>query len=100
MRAAVLRGHASVPALEQSQPPVWARGGSLIELRAAPLTPLDLLCASGTSYLGESSLPSVPGVQRVALVLKSDTIAAGTMAGFSTSAVMGTGDGRLREFCS
>ena len=100
MRAAVLRGHASVPALEQWQPPVWARGESLIELRAAPLTPLDLLCASGTSYFGAPSLPYVPGVQGVGLVLKSDTIAAGTMAWFSTSAGMGPGDGSLREFCS
>src|ERR1700761_8544105 len=100
MRAAVLRGHASVPALEQWQPPVWARGESLIELRAAPLTPLDLLCASGTSYFGAPSLPYVPGVQGVGLVLKSDTIAAGAMAWFSTSEGMGPGDGSLREVCS
>src|SRR6201996_643220 len=100
MRAAVLRGHRSAPEVEQWQPPAPRSGESLIELRAAPITPLDLLCASGTSYFGPPTLPYVPGVQGVGLVVKSATVAAGTMAWFSTTAGMAPGDGSLRECCS
>ncbi len=100
MRAAVLRGHRSAPEVEQWQPPAPGPGESLIELRAAPITPLDLLCASGTSYFGPPALPYVPGVQGVGLVVKSATIPAGTMAWFSTTAGMAPGDGSLRECCS
>jgi NADPH:quinone reductase len=74
MRAAVLRGHRSAPEVEQWQPPQPGPGESLIELRAAPITPLDLLCASGTSYFGPPALPYVPGVQGVGLVVKSATV--------------------------
>ena len=71
MRAAVLRGHRSVPEVEQWQPPDPGPGEALVELRAAPITPLDLLCASGTSYFGPPELPYVPGVQGVGLVLNA-----------------------------
>ena len=37
-------------------------------MTAAPITPLDLLCASGTSYFGVPALPYVPGVQGVGVV--------------------------------
>src|ERR1700761_3112414 len=100
MRAAVLRGHRSAPEVEQWQPPTASPGESLIELRAAPITPLDLLCASGTSYFGPPALPYVPGVQGVGLVVKSASVQAGTMAWFSTTAGMAPGDGSLRECCS
>ena len=100
MRAAVLRGHRSAPEVEQWQPPAPVPGESLIELRAAPITPLDLLCASGTSYFGPPALPYVPGVQGVGLVVKSATVPAGTMAWFSTRAGLAPGDGSLRECCS
>ena len=56
MRAAVVRGHLGVPEVEQWQPPEPGPGEALIELRAAPITPLDLLCASGTSYFGPPEL--------------------------------------------
>src|ERR1700759_3473022 len=99
MRAAVLRGHRSAPEVEQWQPPEPGPGESLIELRAAPITPLDLLCASGTSYFGPPALPYVPGVQGVGLVVRSSTVPAGTMAASSTTPGVGPGDGSLRE-CS
>jgi NADPH:quinone reductase-like Zn-dependent oxidoreductase len=86
--------------VEQWQPPDPRPGEALIELRAAPITPLDLLCASGASYFGPPSLPYVPGVQGVGLVMKSATVPAGTMAWFSTTAGMAPGDGSLRECCS
>src|SRR5450755_773737 len=100
MRAAVLRGHRDAPQVEQWQPPGSAPGEALIELRAAPITPLDLLCASGTSYFGTPELPYVPGVQGVGLVLSSSSVPSGSMAWFSTRAGMGPGDGSLRECCS
>jgi NADPH:quinone reductase-like Zn-dependent oxidoreductase len=100
MRAAVLRGHRSAPRLEQWQPPASGPGEALIELRAAPITPLDLLCASGASYFGPPALPYVPGVQGVGLVMKSAQVPAGTMAWFCTTAGMAPGDGSLRECCS
>ncbi len=60
----------------------------LVEVTAAPITPLDLLCASGTSYFGVPATPYVPGVQGV-----------GTYAGrpvwFPTSAGMRPGDGSM-----
>jgi NADPH:quinone reductase len=100
MRAAVLRGHLSAPEVEQWQPPATGPGEALIELRAAPITPLDLLCASGESYFGPPDLPYVPGVQGVGLVMSSASVPAGTMAWFSTRAGMAPGDGSLRECCS
>jgi NADPH:quinone reductase-like Zn-dependent oxidoreductase len=100
MRAAVLRGHRSAPEVEQWQPPDVGPGEALVELRAAPITPLDLLCASGTSYFGPPELPYVPGVQGVGLVLNSTSVPSGTMAWFSTRAGMAPGDGSLRECCS
>ncbi len=97
MRAAVLREHGGAPAIEQREPPPGGPGEALIELRAAPITPLDLLCASGVSYFGRPELPYVPGVQGVGMVLESSDVPAGTMAWFSTAAGMAPGDGSLRE---
>ena len=100
MRAAVLRGHRGVPEVEQWQPPDPGPGEALVEMRAAPITPLDLLCASGTSYFGPPELPYVPGVQGVGLVLNAASVPSGSMAWFSTRAGMAPGDGSLRECCS
>jgi NADPH:quinone reductase len=100
MRAAVLRGHSGVPEVEQWQPPDPGPGEALVEMRAAPITPLDLLCASGTSYFGPPELPYVPGVQGVGLVLNAASVPSGSMAWFSTRAGMAPGDGSLRECCS
>ncbi|MEP6650239.1 MAG: zinc-binding alcohol dehydrogenase family protein [Lapillicoccus sp.] len=65
----------------------------------APVVPLDLLCASGTSYFGPPTLPYVPGVQGVGRVLRSSTLDEGTRVWFSTSAGMAPGDGSLAETC-
>jgi NADPH:quinone reductase-like Zn-dependent oxidoreductase len=62
-----------------------------VRVTAAPIVPLDLLCASGTSYFGPPPLPYVPGVQGVG-VLDS-----GARVFFSTSAGMAPGDGSLAE---
>src|SRR6201995_2618338 len=100
MRAAVLRGHRSAPEVEQWQPPGPGPGEGLIELRAGPIPPLGLPCATGAPDVGPPALPYVPGVQGVGLVVKSASVQAGTMAWFSTTAGMAPGDGSLRECCS
>ncbi|WP_430789573.1 quinone oxidoreductase family protein [Actinoplanes sp. G11-F43] len=56
---------------------------------AVPITPLDLLCASGTSYFGTPSTPYVPGVQGVG------TLPGGTPVWFATAAGMRPGDGAM-----
>jgi len=68
-------------------------------MTAAPVVPLDLLCASGTSYFGPPELPYVPGVQGVGRVETSSRLAAGTRVFVSTSAGMAPGDGSMAERC-
>ena len=43
-------------------------GESVVRVTAAPVVPLDLLCASGTPYSGRPAVPYVPGVQGVGVV--------------------------------
>ena len=52
--------------------------GVLVRITAAPVVPLDLLCASGTSYFGARTLPYVPGVQGVGEVVSGGGLAPGT----------------------
>ncbi|MCH6170020.1 quinone oxidoreductase family protein [Pseudonocardia alaniniphila] len=69
----------------------------VVAVRAAPITPLDLLCASGTSYFGRPATPYVPGVQGVGVVERGNgQIAPGTSVWFATSAGMRPGDGSMR----
>jgi NADPH:quinone reductase-like Zn-dependent oxidoreductase len=68
-------------------------------MTAAPVVPLDLLCASGTSYFGPPALPYVPGVQGVGRVESSSRLPAGTRVFVSTSAGMTAGDGSMAELC-
>ncbi|WP_204045275.1 quinone oxidoreductase family protein, partial [Acrocarpospora phusangensis] len=61
---------------------------------AAPITPLDVLCASGTSYFGQPALPYIPGVQGVG------RLADGTRVWFPTQAGMQPGDGSMADLCA
>ena len=72
----------------------------MVAVSVAPVVPLDLLCASGTSYFGEPALPYVPGVQGVGRVVRSPSLEAGTRVWFATSAGMAPGDGSLAETCA
>lgn len=76
------------PKLVGWEPPAPGPGEVLVEVLAAPITPLDLLCASGTSYFGVPATPYVPGVQ-----------GAGTcgdkLVWFPTAAGMRPGDGSM-----
>src|SRR5258707_4919647 len=99
MRAAVLHGHGRPP--EYGRPPVPRRaaGQALIRVSAAPVSPLDLLLASGTSYFGAPTLPYVPGTQGVGVIEQADTLTPGQRVWFSGSAGLAPGDGPLAELC-
>ena len=99
MRAAVLRRHGAPPEPGQRPVPRRQAGQALIRVTAAPINPLDLLCASGTSYFGAPALPYVPGTQGIGVTAESDTLPAGQRVWFSATAGMQPGDGSMAEFC-
>lgn len=91
MKAAVLTRYGTAPEPADRPDPVAGPGQELIRVTAAPIVPLDLLCATGTSYFGAPPLPYVPGVQGVGVT------GDGRRVFFSTSAGMKPGDGSLAE---
>lgn len=97
MRAAVLTEHGRPPVVTERPEPQSVDGFAVVRTTAAPITPLDVLCATGTSYFGAPALPYVPGVQGVGVVESSTTHAAGTPVWFPTVAGMAPGDGSLAE---
>ena len=97
MRAAVLRAHGAPPELGSHPDPERGPGQTLVRVTAAPINPLDLLCATGTSYFGAPALPYVPGAQGVGVVAASDRLEAGQRVWFSNGAGMAPGDGAMAE---
>ncbi|CAI9412312.1 quinone oxidoreductase family protein [Nocardioides sp. T2.26MG-1] len=97
MRAAHITQHGAPPELVDIPEPVPGPGQALIAVTATPITPLDVLCATGTSYFGPPALPYVPGVQGVGVVVTSPLHDPGTRVWFPTSAGMAPGDGSLAE---
>ena len=90
MRAVELHSPGEPPAVVDRADPVPGPGEVLVRVTAAPITPLDLLCASGTSYFGVPRTPYVPGVQGVGTV-------DGAAVWFPMSAGMAPGDGSMAE---
>ncbi len=99
MRAAVLHTPGSPPRYDERPAPVAAPGATLVRVTAAPVVPLDLLCASGTSYFGVPATPYVPGGQGVGVVESSTAFPVGARVWFFTPAGMRPGDGSLAELC-
>ncbi len=99
MRAAILHGHGMPPEYGRHVVPRRGHGQALIRVSAAPVNPLDLLCASGTSYFGAPVLPYVPGTQGVGVIEEADTLPVGQRVWFSGSAGMAPGDGAMAELC-
>ncbi|MDP9459590.1 MAG: zinc-binding dehydrogenase [Actinomycetota bacterium] len=99
MRAAVLETPGDVPVYREHPDPVAAPGHTAVRVTAVPLVPLDLLCASGTSYFGRPATPYVPGVQGVGIVESSAALPTGTRVFFSTTAGMAAGDGGMAQRC-
>lgn len=97
MRAAVIERHGTAPILVDRPSPPSADGHALVTTTAAPITPLDILCASGSSYFGPPQLPYVPGVQGVGVVRQATAWAVGARVWFSTTAGMQPGDGSMAE---
>ncbi|MGY1738232.1 quinone oxidoreductase family protein [Geodermatophilus sp. SYSU D00684] len=100
MRAAVVRAPGTPPEHAEHPDPTAGPGHTLVRVTAAPIVPLDLLCASGTSYFGAPAVPYVPGVQGVGVVEESGRLPAGTRVWFATSAGMALGDGSLAQRCA
>jgi len=100
VRAAVLTTPGQAPEYADRPDPTGGQGSTLVEVSAAAITPLDLLCASGTSYFGTPATPYVPGVQGVGVVRSSSVWPEGTRVWFATDAGMKPGDGSMAELCS
>jgi NADPH:quinone reductase-like Zn-dependent oxidoreductase len=88
--AAVLEICGRPPTVLERPAPVAAPGDLTVAVTAAPITPLDLLCASGASYFGTPVTPYVPGVQGVGRLLDD-----GSPVWFATTAGMRPGDGSM-----
>jgi len=99
MRAAVLHTPGSPPSYAEHPTPSGSPGSTLVRVTAAPVVPLDLLCASGTSYFGVPATPYVPGGQGVGVVEASTSYAVGSRVWFYTPAGMRPADGSLAELC-
>ncbi|MCV2490628.1 zinc-binding alcohol dehydrogenase family protein [Geodermatophilus sp. YIM 151500] len=100
MRAAVLQAPGQTPGYREHPAPEPPPGHALVRVTAAPIAPLDLLCASGTSYFGRPATPYVPGVQGVGVVERSAVLPEGARVFFATRAGMAPGDGSLAELCA
>ena len=100
MRAAVLHTPGEAPAHGSRPDPAPPPGHTVVAVTAAPIVPLDLLCASGSSYFGRPATPYVPGVQGMGVVEHSEILSPGTRVWFATSAGMAPGDGSLAERCA
>lgn len=95
--AALLRAYGRPPEPARHRLPEVGPGEVLVRVTAAAVAPLDLLCATGTSYFGPPRLPYVPGVQGSGVVVRGEGPAPGTRVWFSTDAGMRPGDGSLAE---
>ncbi|SEH02013.1 NADPH:quinone reductase [Nonomuraea solani] len=90
MRAVQVERCGRPPVVAGRPAPSPAPGQVAVRVIAAPITPLDLLCATGTSYFGAPAVPYVPGVQGVGTV-------ADRTVWFPTAAGMAPGDGSMAE---
>ncbi|MGQ5261169.1 quinone oxidoreductase family protein [Micromonospora sp. ZYX-F-536] len=81
IRAALLSACGTPPTIAERPAPVPADGEVTVIVEAVPITPLDVLCASGTSYFGTPATPYVPGVQGVGRLTDGTPVWFGTSAG-------------------
>ena len=99
MPAAVIRTHAASPEYLLRPHPRRGSGQALVRVIAAPISPLDLLCASGKSYFGAPQLPYIPGTQGVGIVMEADVLVPGQRVWFTCDAGMKPGDGSMALYC-
>ncbi|HEU5349352.1 MAG TPA: zinc-binding alcohol dehydrogenase family protein, partial [Ktedonobacterales bacterium] len=99
MPAAVIFKHGVPPEHQQRPVPRRGAGQALVRVTAAPISPLDLLCATGKSYFGAPRLPYIPGAQGVGTIVEAETLVPGQHVWFSCDAGMKPGDGSMATFC-
>lgn len=96
MQAAVIETPGQPPNVVDRERPQRGRNQLTIIVTAAPITPLDVLCASGKSYFGVPGTPYVPGVQGVGVVDRGTaSIGGGRSVWFATQAGMRPADGSM-----
>jgi NADPH:quinone reductase-like Zn-dependent oxidoreductase len=100
VKAAVLHTPGLAPVYREHPAPEGGEGITVVRVTAAPVVPLDLLCASGTSYFGVPRTPYVPGGQGVGRVESSAAFEPGSRVWFFATAGMEPGDGALAELCA
>jgi len=98
VKAAVLTTLGQAPVYGDHPDPADSAPQALVRVAAAPLVPLDLLCATGTSYFGRPPVPYVPGDQGVGVVERSSTLPEGTRVFFVTAAGRVPRDGSMAEW--
>lgn len=96
MRAAWIEQVGGLPSLRDLPDPVRGEGQVLVEVRAAPLNPIDLSTAAGRFYGGLPDVPYVPGKEGVGRVLEGDSLEPGKRVWFLAPGGHG-GDGALAE---
>jgi NADPH2:quinone reductase len=99
MAAAIIHQHGVPPEHRRHPVPGRGAGQALVRVTAAPISPLDLLCATGRSYFGPPQLPYIPGVQGVGTVVEAEGFAPGQRVWFSCDAGMKPGDGSMATYC-
>ncbi len=97
--AALVLEAGAVPRFGERDFPAAAADQVQVRVSAAPITPLDRLCWTGTSYFGVPVTPYVPGVQGVGTAV-GGPVAPGTPVWFATSAGMRPGDGSMRGWAA
>ena len=93
MRAAVLTTPSDIPRCVEHPDPTPTEGRIIVRVTAAPIAPIDLLIASGQTYLGVPACAYVPGLQGIGVMPD------GRRVFFATSAGMAPGDGSMAELC-
>jgi NADPH2:quinone reductase len=99
MPAAVISKYATPPEHVSRPIPRREPGQALVQVTAAPISPLDRLCATGTSYFGPPQLPYIPGTQGIGIVMEADRLTPGQRIWFSCDAGMKPGDGSMARYC-
>lgn len=94
MLAAQIRQHGIAPTCVEVPDLIPAADLLAIRVTAAAITPLDVLCSTGSSYFGAPDLPYTPGVQGVGHTPD------GRRVWFTTAAGMQPGNGSMAQWCA
>ena len=85
MRAALVETIGEPPVPGEWGDPERGEGQALVDVRAAPINPIDVATASGRFYGGTPDAPYVPGVEGLGVVSEGERFGPGTRVYLSTS---------------